>query len=108
MIGSYALGHIVPDLVAFNGAQGAAIKIFETIERVSPIDIESEKGNKLDKVEGQIKLKNISFIYPSRPEVMTLKNVSLDIEPGTTVALVGFSGSGKSNYVLYILYKIVD
>jgi ATP-binding cassette, subfamily B (MDR/TAP), member 1 len=63
-------------------------------------DIASESGRKLDKVEGQIKLKNISFIYPSRPEVMTLKKLSLEIEPGTTVALVGSSGSGKSNYLI--------
>jgi ATP-binding cassette subfamily B (MDR/TAP) protein 1 len=106
LIGSYALGHIMPDLVAFNNAQSAGIKIFETINRVSPIDIESEEGIKLDKAEGRIQLKNVSFIYPSRPEVKTLKNVSLDIEPGTTVALVGSSGSGKSNILYFFLFFI--
>ena len=67
----------MPDIVAFNNAQSAGIKIFETINRVSPIDIESEGGIKLDKVEGRIQLKNITFIYPSRPEIKTLKNISL-------------------------------
>ena len=90
----------MPDFVAFNNAQGAGCKIFETINRISPINIESEEGDKLDVVKGRIQLKNVSFVYPSRPEIKTLKNLSLDIEPGTTVALVGSSGSGKSNLLL--------
>ncbi|CAG8444023.1 151_t:CDS:2 [Funneliformis mosseae] len=103
LIGSYALGNVMPDIVSFNTAQVAGKKIFETINRIPPIDIESKEGNELDQIEGRIQLKNISFIYPSRPEIKTLKNVSLDIEPGTTVALVGSSGSGKSTIVSLIL-----
>ncbi|RIA79822.1 ABC transporter type 1, transmembrane domain-containing protein [Glomus cerebriforme] len=103
LIGSYSLNHIMPDILAFNSAQGAGNKIFETINRISPINIESEEGDKLDKVDGRIQLKNVSFVYPSRPEIKTLKNVSLDIEPGTTVALVGSSGSGKSTIVSLVL-----
>jgi len=87
----------MPDIVAFNNAKAAGAKIFETIYRVSPINIESEDGTKLDKVEGRIQLKNITFIYPSRPEIKTLKKYIFDIEPGTTVALVGSTGSGESN-----------
>ncbi|RIA99696.1 P-loop containing nucleoside triphosphate hydrolase protein, partial [Glomus cerebriforme] len=103
LTGSYSISYMLPDLAVFNNAQGAGNKIFETISRISPINIESDEGDKLDKVEGRIQLKNISFAYPSRFEIMTLKNVSLDIEPGTTVALVGFSGSGKSTIVSLIL-----
>jgi ABC-type multidrug transport system fused ATPase/permease subunit len=104
LVGSFSLSQIVPDIMAINSAQGAAEKIFETINRIPPIDIESEEGDKLDNVEGRIQLKNVSFVYPSRPEIKTLKNISLDIEPGTTVALVGSSGSGKSNsFYLFLL-----
>ncbi|CAB4489205.1 unnamed protein product [Rhizophagus irregularis] len=99
LIGAFALGHIAPDLQAFSFAIGAGSKIFETINRIPPIDIASESGEKLDNVEGRIQLKNVSFIYPARPEVMTLKNLSIEIEPGSTVALVGSSGSGKSTIV---------
>ncbi|GES94504.1 ABC multidrug transporter Mdr1 [Rhizophagus clarus] len=99
LLGAFALGNIAPDIQAFSFAIGAGSKIFETINRVPPIDIASESGEKLENVEGRIQLKNISFIYPARPEVKTLKNVSLDVEPGSTVALVGSSGSGKSTIV---------
>ena len=49
-----------------------------------------------DKLKGQISLENITFRYPSRPEMKVLKEITLSIEPGQTLALVGVSGSGKS------------
>ncbi|CAB4376476.1 unnamed protein product [Rhizophagus irregularis] len=103
LIGSFSIGQIMPDVMAINSAKGAGAKIYETIERIPPINIESEEGDKLDNVKGRIQLKNLSFFYPSRPETKTLKNISLDIEPGTTVALVGSSGSGKSTIVSLVL-----
>ncbi|RHZ65785.1 hypothetical protein Glove_311g54 [Diversispora epigaea] len=102
MIGAFSLGNIAPDIQAFSFATGASAKIFETIHRIPPIDIESETGEKIE-VKGHIQLKNVSFIYPARPTVQTLNNVTLDIEPGATVALVGSSGSGKSTIVSLIL-----
>jgi len=44
----------------------------------------------------------VSFTYPSRPEAPIFKHFNLDIEAGTTVALVGASGSGKSTVVSLI------
>ncbi|CAG8737867.1 278_t:CDS:2, partial [Racocetra fulgida] len=81
----------------------AGSKVFETIDRVPPIDIASDTGDKLETIEGHIQLKNINFIYPTRPEVKVLNDVSLDVEPGSTVALVGSSGSGKSTIVSLVL-----
>jgi ABC-type multidrug transport system ATPase subunit len=44
---------------------------------------------------GQIAFQNVSFAYPSRPEVAALEDFSLSVEPGETVAIVGPSGAGK-------------
>ena len=49
-----------------------------------------------EQVRGHIRFENIHFRYPTRPGVRVLRDLSLDVEPGTYVALVGASGSGKS------------
>ncbi|MTH34271.1 ATP-binding cassette domain-containing protein [Paracoccus limosus] len=54
-------------------------------------------------VQGRIGFRNVSFHYPSRPEVSALEGVTLDIQPGETVALVGPSGAGKTTVVQLLL-----
>jgi ATP-binding cassette subfamily B protein len=45
---------------------------------------------------GQISFQNVSFAYPTRPETLALRDFSLQVSPGETVAIVGPSGAGKS------------
>ncbi|KAK0621501.1 P-loop containing nucleoside triphosphate hydrolase protein [Bombardia bombarda] len=99
MIGAFNLGNVAPNLQAFTTALGAAAKIYNTIDRVSPIDPSSDEGGKLENVEGTIRLEGIKHIYPSRPEVVVMEDVTLTIPAGKTTALVGASGSGKSTIV---------
>ncbi|KAM3560243.1 hypothetical protein MY1884_003052 [Beauveria asiatica] len=99
MIGAFQLGNVAPNLQAFTTAVAAAAKIFNTIDRPSPLDPSSEDGAKIDNIMGNIRLQNVSHIYPSRPEVRVMSNVSLSIPAGKTTALVGASGSGKSTIV---------
>ncbi|EEY16463.1 multidrug resistance protein [Verticillium alfalfae VaMs.102] len=80
-------------------AVAAAAKIYNTIDRVSPLDPSLDTGDRLEKLEGTITLKGIKHIYPSRPEVVVMQDVSLTIPAGKTTALVGASGSGKSTIV---------
>ncbi|CAG8839239.1 36144_t:CDS:2, partial [Gigaspora margarita] len=89
--------------VSISLAAGASSKLFETIDRVPSINIASDTGDKPENVVGHIQFKNIKFIYPTRPNVKTLNNISFNVEPGSTVAIVGSSGSGKSTIVSLIL-----
>ena len=47
-------------------------------------------------IHGTIRFNNVSFSYPSRPDSDVIDHVSFEVKAGTTVALVGESGAGKS------------
>ncbi|QTF08102.1 lipid A ABC transporter ATP-binding protein/permease MsbA [Brenneria izadpanahii] len=62
------------------------------------LDMEQEKDTgtlEIGRAKGDLEFRNVDFAYAGRDN-LTLKNVSLHIPPGKTVALVGRSGSGKS------------
>ncbi|KAF2206342.1 hypothetical protein CERZMDRAFT_53286 [Cercospora zeae-maydis SCOH1-5] len=99
MIGAFALGNVAPNVQAFTTGVAAASKIYSTIDRASPLDPTSETGIRLDGLTGVVELHNIKHIYPSRPEVVVMQDVSLVVPAGKTTALVGASGSGKSTIV---------
>jgi len=72
--------------------------VIRLLDSTPKIDADSIEGNMVstDKVRGQVRLKDIHFRYPTRPSVVVLNGLSLTVEPGTYIALVGASGSGKS------------
>lgn len=99
MIGAFSLGNVAPNMQSFATGLSAAAKIFDTIDRASPLDPTSDAGLKLEHVVGTVELRHIKHIYPSRPEVTVMENVNLVIPGGKKTALVGASGSGKSTIV---------
>ena len=63
----------------------------------TPAEEESENAISLDNVVGNVEFDNVSFSYPTGDTGKgVLKNLSLKIESGKTVALVGPSGGGKT------------
>uniref|UniRef100_A0A8C0G1Z5 Bile salt export pump n=1 Tax=Chelonoidis abingdonii TaxID=106734 RepID=A0A8C0G1Z5_CHEAB len=102
LIGALNLGQASPCLEAFATGRGAATNIFETIDAKPTIDCMSEEGYKLDKIRGDIEFHNVTFHYPSRPEVKILDNLSMVIKSGETTTFVGPSGAGKSTTVQLI------
>eukprot|EP01026_Neomeris_dumetosa_P075360 TRINITY_DN79398_c0_g1_i4.p1 TRINITY_DN79398_c0_g1~~TRINITY_DN79398_c0_g1_i4.p1 ORF type:complete len:586 (+),score=61.26 TRINITY_DN79398_c0_g1_i4:85-1842(+) len=79
-------------------AVGASEKVIEMTNRKTKIDL--LKGKYIPPFFfGRIQLKNVTFSYPSRPETKILKNLSLDVQAGEVVAIVGPSGSGKSSII---------
>ncbi|WVZ96174.1 hypothetical protein U9M48_041843 [Paspalum notatum var. saurae] len=102
LTGSLALGQASPSMKAFASGQAAAYKMFETINREPEIDAYSAAGRKLDDIQGDIEFRDVYFSYPTRPDEQIFRGFSLAIQSGTTVALVGQSGSGKSTVISLI------
>ncbi|KAJ7644192.1 P-loop containing nucleoside triphosphate hydrolase protein [Roridomyces roridus] len=96
----------VPDM---SSAKGAASDIIRLLDSVPEMDAESTAGKKIDTatVKGHLRLEGIHFRYPTRPGVRVLRDLSIQAEPGTYVALVGASGSGKST-VIQMLERFYD
>ncbi|KAI9169576.1 hypothetical protein LWI28_014310 [Acer negundo] len=79
---------------------GAIKTIFAILDRETEIEPEEPEGIEVEKgTSGCIELKNVFFCYPARPDQMIFRGLSLKIEAGKTVALVGQSGSGKSTII---------
>lgn len=69
MAGAFSVGNALPFLNSVCIAVGAATTVFSIIERIPNIDPYSKKGLKPKAVDGYIEFKNLSFKYPSRPDI---------------------------------------
>uniref|UniRef100_H2ZPW7 Bile salt export pump n=1 Tax=Ciona savignyi TaxID=51511 RepID=H2ZPW7_CIOSA len=107
LIAAFGLGMAGSYLDAFSSAKAAGSNIFDIIDRKPVIDPFSKEGDSPNPDSGSIQLKNVRFTYPSRPDVKILKGVSLTVEHGKTVALVGQSGCGKST-IIQLIQRFYD
>lgn len=94
------LAEVYTNLQKSIGATEHLLEILdEPEEAISPV-AEIAPENQLD---GQISFRNISFHYPSRPDLTIMNNVSFDVYADQKIALVGPSGAGKSTIVSLLL-----
>ncbi|SPO31643.1 probable Leptomycin B resistance protein pmd1 [Ustilago trichophora] len=99
LIGAFSMAMMAPNMQALSYAFAAGAKVFETIDRIPPIDSSDPNGLRPHTCHGKLEFKDIDFSYPARPDVPVLDNFTLEIPAGKVTALVGASGSGKSTIV---------
>lgn len=100
--GAMSLGQAVPSLTAMASGRGAATEIFKVIERTPAIDSLSEEGLRPEAVEGEIRLDNVHFTYPTRPDEKILNGMSFTVKPRETVR--GRDGEGVGEIGEAILF----
>ena len=80
-------------------AMASGQRIFELLD-TKPEVADREGAIPLPTIVGSVRIDNVSFAYDD--EVPVLRNVSLDVQPGETIALVGATGAGKTTLVSLI------
>ncbi|RLN58329.1 hypothetical protein BBJ29_004603 [Phytophthora kernoviae] len=77
--------------------------LFDLLSLPPAVDGEATLGA----VKGQVRFNNVSFAYPSRPDILVLNRLNLEINPGEVVAIVGKSGAGKTT-IASLISKIIQ
>ncbi|XP_045174290.2 mitochondrial potassium channel ATP-binding subunit-like [Mercenaria mercenaria] len=85
----------------------AGSRVFEYINHEFSIPLKGGKTIPYHTLQGDIEFCDVNFSYPTRPEQSVLKDFSLKIPHGKTVALVGASGGGKST-IAALLERFYD
>ncbi len=88
-------------------AAGAMERLAELLQARPTISAPPRPLELPPRVRGAIRFDNVTFHYPSRPQIAALANFSLDVAAGETVAFVGPSGAGKST-TFQLLLRFYD
>ncbi|XP_058187535.1 ABC transporter B family member 19-like [Rhododendron vialii] len=102
VVGGVSLGQSFSKLGAFSKGKVAGYRLMEIIKQRPTIIQDPSVGKCIAEFSGNIEFKNVTFRYPSRPDVIILRDFSISFPAGKTIAVVGGSGSGKSTIVSLI------
>ncbi|KAH9305722.1 hypothetical protein KI387_010126, partial [Taxus chinensis] len=107
VLSSFSLGQLAGLAPDTSKAAVAIPSVFHIIDRNPKIQTGRHERRKLEMLNGEMEVKNVSFAYPSRPDTMVLKKFTLRMKAGTMTAIVGGSGSGKST-ILWLIQRFYD
>ncbi|XP_029214358.2 ATP-dependent translocase ABCB1-like [Acropora millepora] len=110
LMGGFTLGQVSALAPDYEKAKVAAARLFKIFDRKSLIDSSSENGLRPSSVTGSIQLRSVRFRYPTRQNIKVLRGLTLSVQKGQKLALVGGSGCGKSTVVSLLerFYDIED
>jgi ABC-type multidrug transport system fused ATPase/permease subunit len=90
---------------------------FNSVERLKVFceDLPKEASKRLEAdpspsqwpTNGVITFDNVSLSYPSRPDVLILKNLKFEVKAGEKVGIIGRTGSGKST-IMTALFRLIE
>ncbi|MFN4146471.1 MAG: ABC transporter ATP-binding protein [Runella sp.] len=80
---------------------GASERLLEILEETSEVNLTATPTPFV--FQGNIVFDNVGFSYPTRPDVQVLKDISIQVGAGRKIALVGYSGAGKSTIVQLLM-----
>lgn len=103
LIGGGSVGALAEVWNELQRAAGGMGRIAELLNESPTIHAPATPHALPSPVRGEIRFDDVSFHYPSRPDLPALDDFSLTIHPGETVALVGPSGAGKSTVFSMLL-----
>lgn len=99
------IGKVINPVLSLTNLWDELQEVLISVERLNDI-FSTEPEEKSDQsmlmlppLKGKIKFDNVTFAYESDEEHNTLQNISFQVKPGDTIAIVGRSGSGKTTLV---------
>jgi len=107
MIGAGSVGALTEVWSEVQRASGGMARINELFAEDSRLQVPVLPTPLAMPLRGELRLDNVTFHYPTRPDSAALSDFSLQVRPGETVALVGPSGAGKST-VFQLLLRFHD
>lgn len=107
VIAAGSLGSLSEVWGELSQAAGAAERLTELLDEVSPIGVPAQPESLPFPARGRVVFNNVRFAYPSCLSKPALHDLAFEVAPGETVAIVGPSGAGKST-VLSLLLRFYD